>query len=90
MEKFNLLKAQKKGSTNVNKAVLTLIGALVIILLIVQLAPQFFSGLGTSGSGLGNATANPGVPTWLPTILIVIVAVGLVYLAWNVFSGNMK
>ena len=90
MEKFDLAKMQKKGSSSVNKIIVGLIGALVVILILVQLAPTFFTGLGSTGTGLGNVTANPSVPTWLPTIMIIIIATGLVFMAWRVFSGEMK
>lgn len=80
MAKFDLLIAQKKGAAHVSNATDKLIGVLVVVLLVSVLAGTIFGYLGTGATGLGNTTLNPGVPTWLPTVLIVLVAVGILYL----------
>lgn len=85
MDAKELLILQKRGKVNTRKSIDVLIGALVVVLIIVALAPQFFTGLGTGANGLGNTTANPSVPTWLPGILIILVAVGLLYIIYDVF-----
>lgn len=60
-----------------------LIGALIVIVLAVALAPEMFSGLATL-----NTTATGGsVPNWVPTILYVVVGAGLVFLVYRSF-GN--
>lgn len=87
LNSLKLAKMQKKGNASAKNLIYILIGALIVITLVVQLAPEFFSGLGASG--LGNATANPDVPSWLPTILIIIIGAGLVFLIWRIFDGGM-
>lgn len=77
---FNLFKAQKKGMASAKNTVDWLIGGLIAVVLIGALGGTIFGYLGSSGTGLGNSTANPAVPTWLPTVMIIIVAVGFVYL----------
>jgi hypothetical protein len=77
---------QKKGAAQVSGKLKGLIGSLVFIVILVQLAPTFFTGLGSTGTGLANATAYPAVPTWLPTVLIILVAAGLIYAAFEVFT----
>jgi uncharacterized membrane protein YidH (DUF202 family) len=84
MEKFSLMPAQKKGIANASHAVNYIIGALVVVLLIAVLAGTIFSYLGTNSAiGLGNTTANPSVPAWLPGVLIVGTAIGLLYLLFK-------
>jgi uncharacterized membrane protein YjdF len=58
-----------------NAKIATLIGALIFIVLVSALAPTMFSGL--------NAT---GGPTWLTTVLPIIVASGLVFAVWKAFN----
>lgn len=78
--KFNLLLAQKRGMANVSHSVDYLIGGLITVVLTATLAGTIFSYLGTGSVGLGNSSVAPGTPSWLPGLLIVIVAVGIVYL----------
>lgn len=80
-EAFDLSLAQKKGAMATNHAVEYIIGALIVVILVSVLAQTIFGNLGSSG--LKNATANPDVPTWLPTTLIIAVAVGLLYLVFK-------
>jgi len=77
---FDLMKMQKKGMASTKHTIDWIIGGLIAIVLIATLSGTIFGYLGTGPTGLGNITANPAVPTWLPTVLIIIVAVGLVYL----------
>jgi L-asparagine transporter-like permease len=83
MENSKLLLLQKKGQAGVNSKITYLVGALIVIVLAVNLAPEMFTGIAT----LGNETTNPDVPTWVPTILFVIIGAGLVFLIWRAF-GN--
>lgn len=77
---FSLNAMQKKGMASTKHTIDWIIGGLVSIVLISTLAGTIFTYLGTKSGNLGNTTSNPDVPTWLPTVLIIIVAVGLVYL----------
>jgi hypothetical protein len=80
---FSLDKAQKRGVAQSSHAVNYLIGALIVVILIATLAGTIFSYLGTGAVGLANTTANPGVPAWLPGVLVVGVAVGLLFLVFK-------
>jgi len=84
METFKLQDLQKKGSADVNSKVAYLIGALIVIVMAVNLAPEMFSGI----TNLGNETLNPDVPTWVPTVLVIIVGAGIVFLIWRAFGNN--
>jgi len=81
---MNKLLLQKQGQAGVDSKITYLIGALIVIVLAVNLAPEMFGGL----TDLANTTANPDVPTWVPTVLFVIVGAGLVFLIWKVFDGK--
>jgi hypothetical protein len=83
LQVFDLKAMQKKGSMDVNHSVEYIVGTLIVILLIAVLAGTIFGYLGTGTYGLGNTTANPAVPTWLPSVLIVAVGVGLLYLVFR-------
>jgi ABC-type multidrug transport system permease subunit len=78
--KFNLLAAQNRGMASTSHATEFLIGTLIVVVLVATLSGTIFSYLGTGAVGLGNSTANPGVPSWLPATMIIVVAVGLLYL----------
>lgn len=80
---FNLGKAQKKGSSMAGHATDYIVGALIVVILISVLAGTIFNYLGTGATGLGNSTLNPSVPSWLPSVLVIAVAVGLLYLVFK-------
>lgn len=63
---------QKKGASSLKIG--ALIGALIFIVLVVALGPTMFEGLNISGA-----------PTWMATVLPVIVGAGLVMAVWRVF-----
>ena len=65
-----------------------IIDGLLVAVVIGAIAGTMFSQFGTGSAGLGNATLNPDVPTWLPTTLVVILAVGLLFLVYRVFVKN--
>lgn len=69
------------GQMQINDSMTKIIGALIIVVLAVALAPTMFS----SVSDLVNST---GVPSWVPTVLYVIIGAGIVFLIWRVFMGN--
>jgi protein-S-isoprenylcysteine O-methyltransferase Ste14 len=82
MNKFNLSEMKKKGASGVDSKINYLVGALIVIVLAVALAPEMFSGV----SELENETNTPG---WVPTVLYVIIGAGIVFLIWRAF-GNSK
>jgi hypothetical protein len=84
MNKFSLISAQKRGQAGVGNKINYLIGALVVIVLAVALAPEMFSGI----AELENETLNPSVPAWLPTTLYVVIAAGVLFLIWRAFGGS--
>ena len=67
-------------------AMTKVIDGLLVAIVIGAIGGTMFSQFGSGG--LGNATANPSVPTWLPTTLVVILAVGLLFLVYRVFVKN--
>lgn len=69
-----LLMKDKRGLSKGRIA--TLIGALIFIVLAVALAPTMFSG----------ADNISGAPTWLNTILPLIIAAGLVMAVYKAFN----
>jgi len=82
MEKFNLLKMQKKGEAKVN----VLIGVVVLLILVASLAPVALNGLYNTSAYCGgaNCTANPSsVPAWVITTLGIMGAVAFIYIIWN-------
>lgn len=81
MKKSKLRQLQKKGAMNVSSKIEYLIGALIVVVLATALAPTMFENV----ENLTNAT---GVPSWVPTVLFVIVGAGLVFLIWKSFGNN--
>lgn len=78
---FNLKEMQKKGQSGVNGKISFLVGALIVIVLATALGPTMFSNV----AGLEN---NSDTPSWVPTVLYVIVGAGLVFLIWKAFGNN--
>lgn len=76
---FDQLKCQKKAQAGLSGKVTGLVGALIVIILAVNLAPEMFAGV----EGLETAT---GVPDWVPTVLFVIIGAGIVFLIWRTFN----
>ena len=58
-----------------NEKIAALIGALVFIVITVAVAPTMFTGLNTTGG-----------PTWLNTVLPIVVASGLIFAVWSAFN----
>jgi len=81
---MKLLSMQKKGMTGVNNKISYLIGALIVVVMAVAIAPELFS----STTGIANLSGMTGVPTWLPTVLYVVVGAGLLFLIWNAFGNK--
>lgn len=72
--------ADKKGA--VNAGVGAMIAVLILILVMVNLAPEMFGGIADF-----NTTSEGGTtPDWVPTIINVIVAAGLVMMTWRSFK----
>ena len=79
-KKFDLKAMQKKGQAGLNAKMTSLIGAVILIFLVVALAPEIFTNLATL-SEVGS-----DVPTWVGTVMVVIVGAGLVFLIWRTFN----
>lgn len=79
---FDLKAMQKKGAGKTASQIEYLIGALILVVIAVALAPTMFA----SANNLSNTTANPGVPSWVPTILIIVIGAGLVFLVYEAFG----
>ncbi len=77
----SLKELQKKGNIKVSGNITYLIGALIIVVLAVALAPTMFS-------GLADLSSNPDVPSWVGPVMVVIVGAGLVFLIWKAFGGH--
>lgn len=77
---MEISKLNKRGQASVNGKISYLIGAVIVIVMAVAVAPEMFDSL----IQLNNTS---GVPTWVPTVLFVIVGSGLVFLIWRSF-GN--
>lgn len=71
----------KKGQAGIDSKISYLIGALIIIVLAVNLAPAMFEGI----AGLEN---NTDTPSWVPVALYVIVGAGVVFLIWKAFGNK--
>lgn len=77
--KFNILNAQKRAQAGLNNKMTQLIGAVIVIFLVVALAPEMFTELGV-------LSANVDTPSWVATVMVVIVGAGLVFLVWRTFN----
>jgi protein-S-isoprenylcysteine O-methyltransferase Ste14 len=76
---MNFDKLQKKAQSGVSGKMTALVGALIVIVLAVSLAPEMFS-------GVADLEADTNTPDWLPVVLYVIIASGIVFLIWKAFS----
>jgi hypothetical protein len=65
----------------VGQSIDKLLGAVLVILFVVVLAPVIF---GTDG--LTNTDLVADAPAWMVTILTVVVGIGLVFLVYRVFE----
>ena len=77
---FDLTKIQKKGQASLSNKMTGLVGALIVIVLAVSLAPTMFEGV----AGL---EAELSTPDWVPTVLFVIIGAGIVFLIWRAFNN---
>lgn len=81
---FDLDSVQKRGAVRAGNHIEYLIGALILVVIATSLAPTMFS----NTADLGNTTLNPSVPTWVPTVMYVIIGAGLVFLIWKGFGNS--
>ena len=88
--KFNILAAQKRGMASTSHTVDYLVNGLVAAVLIGALAGTIFGYFGTGANGLGNRTLNPDTPTWLPSVMLIIAAVGVLYLFLRAMGVTKK
>lgn len=86
MKNQNIAKAfdrealQRKGQAGVNGKMTALISAVIVIFLVTALAPEMFTQL----DALSTSTTTP---SWVPTVMFVIVGAGLVFLVWRTFQN---
>lgn len=66
-------KLNKKGSVNIDSKVTLMIGLVIIISILVALAPTLFVGLNNIA----------GAPSWVNTVLPIIVGASIVLLLWR-------
>lgn len=71
-EQFKIARKAMSGKG----AIMSLIGALVFIVMVVELGPTMFNGL--------NMTAN-GAPSWLAVALPLVIGAGILYAVWRLF-----
>lgn len=76
---MNFSKLQKKAQAGVSGKMTSLVGALIVIVLAVALAPEMFSGVAA-------LEADTNTPAWVPVVLYVIIGAGVVFLIWRTFS----
>lgn len=79
---FDLKSLQKKGQAGINSKMTALIGAVIVIFLVSALAPEIFTQLDT-------LSTSAETPSWVPTVMFVIVGAGLVFLVWRTFNNGM-
>lgn len=78
------LSLNNRGAIANGKVIFGVIIALLLAgVLISALGGTIFSNLGTGVGGLGNTTANPSVPTYLPTILIALFAFAIIFAVYK-------
>ena len=75
----DLKNLQKKGQASLSGKMTGLVGALIVIVLAVALAPTMFTGV----ESLANESSTPA---WVPTVLYVIIGAGIVFLIWRTFN----
>lgn len=79
MKKSKLKKLQEDNRGKVSGKITYLIGALIVVVLATALAPTMFD-------NVSNLSDVSSVPTWVPTVLFVIIGAGLVFLIWRSFG----
>lgn len=79
MNELQLSKMRKKGQAGLNVKMTALIGAVILIFLVSALAPEIFEELAV----LEN---NTDTPSWVASVMVVIVGAGLVFLIWRTFN----
>ena len=65
----------------IDKTVGKLFGVLVVILLAVEVLPLIFDGIA------GMTGLESEVPSWLTTVLTVIIGAGMVFMIWRLFDN---
>jgi len=96
MKTFNLQKLQDKVGAGIDAKISYLIGALILIVLVVALAPDMFDGLTKLTPVYNESNTSQciqycdaiGTPAWVPTTLFVIVGAGLIFLVWKAIGGG--
>ena len=76
---MDFTRLQKKAQSGISGKMTSLVGALIVIVLAVALAPEMFS-------GVADLETDVNTPGWVPIVLYVIVGAGLVFLIWKTFN----
>ncbi len=80
LQKINM-KMSRKGQTNMNSTVTALLTGLIVVVMATALAPDMFT-------NISDLEGDANVPSWVPTVMYLVVGAGLVFLIWNVFLKN--
>lgn len=73
-------KLNKKGASGVSKAMLAMLMMVIIVQLMISFAPTMFDGL----------TNITGAPTWVGTVLPILIGAFLIFIIWAVVSKVAK
>lgn len=90
MKKFSINEMKKQGKVDVDKYVGIVIGVLITIILITKLAPEMFSSI-TGMEKVVNETSgecieNCNTPEFVPTVLVIVIGAGLIYMIWRTIN----
>ena len=84
----------KRAQSSINNKMTLLISGVVLVFLIAQLAPQMFTSLAdgastnvtvTNSTG-GEVTVEDPIPSWVVSVLTVIIGAGVVFMIWRHFN----
>ena len=73
---FDLKAMSKKGQKGLEGSIEKAVGAVILVAIVAALSPEIFEDL----DGLSTAT---GVPSWVPTVLIIVAGAGFVFLVYR-------
>ena len=87
MNSKKLKELQEEGQASISGKMTALIGAVIIIFLAVALAPEMFEQTASleAVNGTGDLI-HPDIPSYLPTIMFVMIGAGIVFMVWKTFD----
>ena len=88
MNSKKLKELQERGQAGISGKMTAIIGAVIMIFLVVALAPEMFEQTASleAVNGTGHLI-HPDVPSYLPTIMFVIIGAGIVFMVWRTFNN---